>query len=74
MNRDVSPTVRSFSLQPGRNCWRRATAERLAFLIDGAAYFDAFYRAALNAERSIMILSWGHRYGHAASSSFSGSG
>ncbi len=58
MNRDVSPTVRSFSLQPGRNCWRRATAERLAFLIDGAAYFDAFYRAALNAERSIMILSW----------------
>ena len=33
-------------------------ADRLAFLVDGASYFEAFYRAALNAERSITILSW----------------
>lgn len=53
-----SPLAPAFSLQPGRNCWRVAAAERLAFLIDGASYFEAFYRAALNAERSITILSW----------------
>ncbi len=58
MSHTFSPSARPFRLQPGRNCWRRAAAERLAFLIDGASYFDAFYRAALNAERSIMILSW----------------
>jgi phospholipase D1/2 len=46
------------TLLPGCNCWRVATAEKLAFLIDGASYFEAFYRAALNAERSITILSW----------------
>ncbi|GKS58054.1 phospholipase [Nitrospira sp.] len=45
-------------LQPGRNCWRLDHADRVAFLIDAASYFDAFYRAALRAERSIVIVSW----------------
>lgn len=58
MNRDHASIAQPFTLQPGRNCWRTATAEQLAFLIDGASYFEAFYRAALNAERSITILSW----------------
>ncbi|MGE3979029.1 MAG: hypothetical protein AB7F94_15805, partial [Nitrospira sp.] len=58
MNKDPASIAQSFKLQPGRNCWRTVTAEKLAFLIDGASYFEAFYRAALNAERSITILSW----------------
>ena len=43
---------------PGRNCWRVESAERLAYLVDGAAYFPAFHRAAMNARRSIYILGW----------------
>lgn len=58
MTRSSLPNTVPFSLRPGRNCWRMARAERLAFLIDGASYFKALYDAALNAERSIIILSW----------------
>jgi phospholipase D1/2 len=42
----------------GRNCWRHAQADRVAFLVDGAAYFDAFAQAALRAQKSIIILGW----------------
>jgi phospholipase D1/2 len=42
----------------GRNCWNRTQANRLAFLIDGEAYFKAFKEAALKARRSIFIISW----------------
>ncbi len=45
-------------VEAGRTCWKVGRADRLAFLIDGAAYFEAFYHAALGAERSILILSW----------------
>lgn len=45
-------------LLEGKNCWRRVRAERAAFVVDGAAYFDAFARAALRAQRSILILGW----------------
>jgi phospholipase D1/2 len=45
-------------LQPGRNCWRIRHADRLAFLIDGDAYFSALYSALQQASRDIMILSW----------------
>jgi len=45
-------------LQPGRNCWRIRRADRLAFLVDGDAYFNALYDALGRAERDIMILSW----------------
>ncbi|HEX7971003.1 MAG TPA: phospholipase D-like domain-containing protein [Thiobacillus sp.] len=43
-------------LLEGKNCWRRVRAERAAFLIDGAAYFDTFARAALRARHSILIV------------------
>lgn len=33
-------------------------ADRLAFLVDGAAYFDAFMRGASRAERSLLIVGW----------------
>lgn len=45
-------------LRPGYNCWRIAAAERVALLIDAKDYFEAFHRAALKAERSILILGW----------------
>ncbi|WP_447987154.1 VTT domain-containing protein [Nitrospira sp. Nam74] len=43
---------------PGRNCWRIERAHRLAFLIDGAAYFAAVRSAIAQARRSVFILSW----------------
>lgn len=45
-------------LRPGYNCWSVARAERVALLIDAAAYYLAFYQAALRARRSITILGW----------------
>jgi phosphatidylserine/phosphatidylglycerophosphate/cardiolipin synthase-like enzyme/uncharacterized membrane protein YdjX (TVP38/TMEM64 family) len=45
-------------LRPGENCCAVARAGRAALLVDGAAYFRAFFEAALRAERSITILGW----------------
>ena len=45
-------------LEPGRNCWRLEQAGRVAFLVDGAAYFSAVRAAAAQARRSIFILGW----------------
>ena len=42
----------------GRNCEAIGHAARVAFLVDGEAYFNAFVRAAERAERSILILAW----------------
>lgn len=41
-----------------QNCWRIESATRVAFLIDGAAYFQALREAAVTAQRRIMILGW----------------
>jgi phosphatidylserine/phosphatidylglycerophosphate/cardiolipin synthase-like enzyme/uncharacterized membrane protein YdjX (TVP38/TMEM64 family) len=45
-------------LRRGRNCCAQARAGRVALLVDSAAYFDAFRRAAERAERSIVVLAW----------------
>jgi len=45
-------------LRPGYNCWSLARAERCALLVDAQAYFEAFHRAALRAQRSILLLAW----------------
>jgi phosphatidylserine/phosphatidylglycerophosphate/cardiolipin synthase-like enzyme len=45
-------------VDPGRNCWRVAQAERAAVLIDGAAYFAAAEAALRQARRSILIVGW----------------
>ena len=42
----------------GRTCWRLARAGRVAFLVDGAAYFAAVAAAVERAERSILVLGW----------------
>ena len=44
--------------EPGSNCWRVETAQRVALLTDGAAYFSALKKAAEKATRSILILAW----------------
>jgi phospholipase D1/2 len=43
---------------PGRNCWRRARARRVAFLIDGQSYFDAVSDAFDRARHSIFVIGW----------------
>jgi phosphatidylserine/phosphatidylglycerophosphate/cardiolipin synthase-like enzyme len=45
-------------LQPGRNCWRVETAERLSVIIDGQAYFRALREALLKAQRMVMMIGW----------------
>jgi phosphatidylserine/phosphatidylglycerophosphate/cardiolipin synthase-like enzyme/uncharacterized membrane protein YdjX (TVP38/TMEM64 family) len=55
--RDCRPE-RSKILTEGRNCWRIAHADRAAFLVDAAAYFEAFASAAEQARESILILAW----------------
>ena len=45
-------------LVEGRNCWRRRPAKRVTFLIDGAAYFEAFAQSVELAKNSILIAGW----------------
>jgi phosphatidylserine/phosphatidylglycerophosphate/cardiolipin synthase-like enzyme/uncharacterized membrane protein YdjX (TVP38/TMEM64 family) len=45
-------------LNPGQNCWRIEHAERLAFLVDGDAYFRAVRNALLQARQAVYILGW----------------
>lgn len=45
-------------IEPGRNCWRKEHAERLAFIVDAADYFKAFRWAASRARRSVHIAAW----------------
>jgi phosphatidylserine/phosphatidylglycerophosphate/cardiolipin synthase-like enzyme/uncharacterized membrane protein YdjX (TVP38/TMEM64 family) len=52
----ASSTQSLFRVQ--HNCRSVARAQRVALLVDGAAYFDAFMRAAQRAEQSILILAW----------------
>jgi phosphatidylserine/phosphatidylglycerophosphate/cardiolipin synthase-like enzyme/uncharacterized membrane protein YdjX (TVP38/TMEM64 family) len=53
--RDVGPAQ---LLRPGENCWRVAEATRVAVLVDGASYFQAFVQAVLRARESIVIVGW----------------
>ncbi|MAS93360.1 MAG: hypothetical protein CMO55_09210 [Verrucomicrobiales bacterium] len=45
-------------LEPGRNCWKTAQAERLGLLLEGEAYFRAFREAILAAEKQAVIIGW----------------
>jgi phosphatidylserine/phosphatidylglycerophosphate/cardiolipin synthase-like enzyme/uncharacterized membrane protein YdjX (TVP38/TMEM64 family) len=45
-------------LNEGQNCWRKASAGRVANLIDGAAYFEALVDAVRQAEKSVYIAAW----------------
>lgn len=54
----ASPAHRASLFEPGRNCWRVERAERVAFVVDGDAYFNAFVDACRQAQRSILITGW----------------
>jgi hypothetical protein len=45
-------------LQRGRNAWRIERADRMAVLIDAAAYFRAVREALLKAQRRVFIVGW----------------
>lgn len=45
-------------LRPGDTCWRLEHAERVAFLVDGAAYFSAARDAIRRARQSVLLLAW----------------
>jgi phosphatidylserine/phosphatidylglycerophosphate/cardiolipin synthase-like enzyme len=45
-------------LQPGRNCWRIAPADKASALVDGAEYFTYLEAALRKAERSVLIIGW----------------
>ncbi len=45
-------------LIPRRNCWRRAHAGRVAFVVDAAAYFAAVAEALERARHSVFMLGW----------------
>jgi phosphatidylserine/phosphatidylglycerophosphate/cardiolipin synthase-like enzyme len=45
-------------VEPGRNVWNVAKAEKASFLIDGSAYFSALDAALRGARRTIWIVGW----------------
>ncbi|MBK3736361.1 phosphatidylserine/phosphatidylglycerophosphate/cardiolipin synthase-like enzyme [Azospirillum brasilense] len=45
-------------LRPGATCWRSERADRVAVLVDGAAFFAAVRAALLRARRSVILLGW----------------
>lgn len=51
-------TIERPILREGVTCWRHAHADRLRFLIDGAAYFHALREALKQATRRIFIIGW----------------
>lgn len=53
-----APSTEGPWLVDGRTSWRREHADRLAFLIDGEAYFGAVRTALASARHSFYILGW----------------
>jgi phosphatidylserine/phosphatidylglycerophosphate/cardiolipin synthase-like enzyme len=45
-------------LELGRNVWKTTQPEAAGVLVDAAAYYRAFYAAALGAKRSILLAGW----------------
>lgn len=45
-------------LEPSHTCWRVERANRLALIVDAAAYFAMVKAAALKARHSVMLIGW----------------
>ena len=58
MNPVAHAQPESSILMPGRNAWRIARADALAFLVDGEEYFHALDKTLRTARRSIRIVGW----------------
>src|SRR5262249_51009675 len=57
-NLSSAPMTSKTILQRGRNAWRIDRADRMAVLVDGAAFFRAVREALLKARRSVFIVGW----------------
>lgn len=55
---DPGDTYEGSLLDPGRDCWRVATANRFTPLMENNAYFDALASALQKATTSIVVLGW----------------
>ncbi|QIQ86559.1 phospholipase D-like domain-containing protein [Erythrobacter sp.] len=54
----ASVTGQGRVLVEGETCWRKARAERVAFIVDAAGYFAAAKEAILKAERCVYLIGW----------------
>ncbi|HUZ64925.1 MAG TPA: phospholipase D-like domain-containing protein [Acetobacteraceae bacterium] len=45
-------------LRPGATCWRIARADRMAVIVDAAAYFSHLKAAILQAQHSVLMIGW----------------
>jgi phosphatidylserine/phosphatidylglycerophosphate/cardiolipin synthase-like enzyme/uncharacterized membrane protein YdjX (TVP38/TMEM64 family) len=45
-------------LKEGHNCWRLSHADKIAFLIDAAAYFEALAQTIEQAQKTLFIAAW----------------
>ena len=45
-------------LNPGQTCWRITRADRMAVIVDAAAYFSLVKTAMLQAEHSVLLIGW----------------
>jgi phospholipase D1/2 len=45
-------------LRPGDSCWRIATADRLAVIVDAADYFTVLRDAMQKAQHSVIMIGW----------------
>ncbi|MBU3029679.1 phospholipase D-like domain-containing protein [Paracoccus marinaquae] len=50
--------MRQLAFEPGRNCWRVATADRLSVIMDGQDYFRILREVLLKAERMVILVGW----------------
>lgn len=48
----------SLAFEPGRNCWRVETADRLSVIVDGQNYFRILREVLLKAERMVILVGW----------------
>ncbi|MBB4266151.1 VTT domain-containing protein [Roseospira visakhapatnamensis] len=55
---DTPPAAPGVIAHPGETCWRIDRADRLALLIDAAAYFETLRAALINARRQVLIVAW----------------
>ncbi len=54
----MSDAPRRPMLAPRRNCWTIAPADEARLLVDGRNYYKAFYEAARQARRYLLIAGW----------------
>lgn len=50
--------IRTSLLEPGRNCWRVATATRATVIVDAEGYFRAARNAMREATQQILLVGW----------------